>query len=271
MSTIIDAKGKPCPTPVILAKQAMAAGEHSFTVLVDNTTAVENLKRLAGNQGFGAAVTQGEGVFSVAFTRTGCAACEEAVSAPLPAPGGDWAVFVGRDIIGDGDRELGANLMRMFFYTLVQGEDKPGAVLFMNAGVRLPTLDEQIPAHEQQEGQAHQKQDDGNENHSGQTDDAQCEQRNHGISPPFDGTSLPHPDKSVLKAFLKSDKKSPASGGGAVPSAPDAGAFFCVPVRPNGFHKSLASRLLSRQNVMDIRWMHRINALGHEEMGRTVM
>ena len=106
MSTIIDAKGKPCPTPVILAKQAMAAGEHSFTVLVDNTTAVENLKRLAGNQGFGAAVTQGEGVFSVAFTRTGCAACEEAVSAPLPAPGGDWAVFVGRDIIGDGDREL---------------------------------------------------------------------------------------------------------------------------------------------------------------------
>ena len=133
MSTIIDAKGKPCPTPVILAKQAMAAGEHSFTVLVDNTTAVENLKRLAGNQGFGAAVTQGEGVFSVAFTRTGCAACEEAVSSPMPAPGGDWAVFVGRDIIGDGDRELGANLMRMFFYTLAQGEDKPGAVLFMKA------------------------------------------------------------------------------------------------------------------------------------------
>ena len=33
--------------------------------------------------------------------------------------------------------------MRMFFYTLAQGEDKPGAVLFMNAGVRLPTLDEQ--------------------------------------------------------------------------------------------------------------------------------
>lgn len=86
MSTIIDAKGKPCPTPVILAKQAMAAGEHSFTVLVDNATAVENLKRLAGNQGFGAAVTQGEGVFSVAFTRTGCAACEEAVSAPRPPP-----------------------------------------------------------------------------------------------------------------------------------------------------------------------------------------
>ena len=54
-------------------------------------------------------------------------------------------------------------------------------------------------------------------------------------------------------------------------SGENGAEFFCVPVRPNGFHKSLASRLLSRQNVMDIRWMHRINALGHEEMGRTVM
>lgn len=147
MSPIIDARGKACPTPVIMAKKAISAGESTFTVLVDNTTAVENLKRLAANQGFDAAAAEAEGVFSVAFTRTGCAACEEAVNAPLPAPGGDWAVFVGRDIIGDGDRELGTNLMRMFFYTLSQGEDKPGAVLFMNAGVKLPTLDEQVAEH----------------------------------------------------------------------------------------------------------------------------
>ena len=147
MSPIIDARGKACPTPVIMAKKAISAGESTFTVLVDNTTAVENLKRLAENQGFDAAVTEKEGEFGLAFTRTGCAACEEAVNAPLPAPGGDWAVFVGRDIIGDGDRELGTNLMRMFFYTLAQGEDKPGAVLFMNAGVKLPTLDEQVADH----------------------------------------------------------------------------------------------------------------------------
>ena len=147
MSPIIDARGKACPTPVIMAKKAISAGESTFTVLVDNTTAVENLKRLAANQGFDAAVTEQGGAFHLAFVRTGCAACEEAVNSPLPAPGGGWAVFVGRDIIGDGDRELGTNLMRMFFYTLSQGEDKPGAVLFMNAGVKLPTLDEQVVEH----------------------------------------------------------------------------------------------------------------------------
>ena len=147
MSPIIDARGKACPTPVIMAKKAISAGESSFTVLVDNTTAVENLKRLAANQGFDAAAAEAEGVFSVAFTRTGCAACEEAVNSPLPAPGGDWAVFVGRDIIGDGDRELGTNLMRMFFYTLAQSDDLPRSVLFMNAGVKLPTEDEQVIEH----------------------------------------------------------------------------------------------------------------------------
>ena len=148
MSQIIDAKGKPCPTPVLMAKKAMAEGAETFTILVDNQTAVENLKRLADNQGFTAAVREENGTYALDFAKgEGCTACEEAVSSPLPAPGADWAVFVGRDIIGDGDRELGTNLMRMFFYTLTQSEDKPGAVLFMNAGVKLPTLDEQVAEH----------------------------------------------------------------------------------------------------------------------------
>ena len=148
MSYLVDAKGKPCPTPVIMAKKAMAEGHDTFTVLVDNPTAVENLKRLADNQGFAVAVREEGGTYALDFAKgEGCSACEEAINAPLPAAGGDWAVFVGRDIIGDGDRELGTNLMRMFFYTLAQEEDKPGAVLFMNAGVKLPTLDEQVAHH----------------------------------------------------------------------------------------------------------------------------
>ena len=56
-------------------------------------------------------------------------------------------MFVGRDIIGAGDRELGGNLMRMYFYTLAQGDDIPAAVLFMNDGVKLPARDEQVADH----------------------------------------------------------------------------------------------------------------------------
>lgn len=146
---LIDARGKACPIPVILAKQAISDGADAFTIQVDNTTAVENLKRLAGNQGFTASVREGDGAYSLDFARAGaaCPACEAEVDSPLPAPSRHYTVFVGRDIIGSGDRELGGNLMRMFFYTLAQGEDKPGAVLFMNAGVKLPTLDEQVAEH----------------------------------------------------------------------------------------------------------------------------
>lgn len=146
MSHIIDAKGKPCPQPVILAKQAIAAGEGAFTVEVDNPTAVGNLQRLAASQGYAVqAEERAGGVFALAFERTGeAAACCEAVEAAQPKT---YTVFVGRDIIGDGDRELGANLMRMFFYTLLQSDDLPQSICFMNAGAKLPACDEQVAGH----------------------------------------------------------------------------------------------------------------------------
>ena len=146
MTKRIDAKGKACPMPVILAKKEIDGGCAAFVVEVDNETAVKNLQKLAESQGYASAVSGGEGSYEVAFSGDPNAVPEAAVPDRAEA-GGSWALFVGKETIGAGSDELGGNLMRMFFYTLVQGEDKPGAVLFMNAGVRLPTLDEQIPAH----------------------------------------------------------------------------------------------------------------------------
>ena len=37
--------------------------------------------------------------------------------------------------------------MKMFFYTLSEDEDLPKAVLFMNDGVKVPTLNEQAIEH----------------------------------------------------------------------------------------------------------------------------
>lgn len=54
----IDAKGKPCPQPVILAIRALDALQASETlqVQVDNEAAVENLKRMAQKKGAAADV-----------------------------------------------------------------------------------------------------------------------------------------------------------------------------------------------------------------------
>ena len=143
---MIDARGKNCPIPVVLAQKAIAAGETAFTVRVDNAAAVKNLKRLAESRGYQAhPVGDGEG-FAVTFAASGTPTAQ-AASPSQHAAAGDWTVFAGRDCIGDGDRELGSSLMRMFFYTLTQGDELPGTILFMNAGVKLPTLDAQVAEH----------------------------------------------------------------------------------------------------------------------------
>ena len=49
----IDARGKACPEPVIMTKKALAdSWPDPVTVLVDNETARDNVRRMAENAGF---------------------------------------------------------------------------------------------------------------------------------------------------------------------------------------------------------------------------
>ena len=142
MSVTIDALGKACPMPVVLAKQALDRGEEDVIVLVDNQTAVENLTRLAGSQGMEAQTTpQGEH-FAVRISGERIPAPAPEPACVLPAAAGGCTVFIGRDQIGGGSEELGRNLMKMFLYTLAQSDVPPACLLFMNAGVTLPAGEE---------------------------------------------------------------------------------------------------------------------------------
>ena len=129
--------------PVILAKKEIDAGNTSFVVAVDNEVAVENLKRLAESQNYQASVETKDGNFHVTFTGDGAAApCAEQDGKPA-----NWALFVGKDFIGDGSVELGTSLMTMFFYTLAESNDAPRYILFMNSGVKLPVENDQVVEH----------------------------------------------------------------------------------------------------------------------------
>ncbi|RGX53302.1 sulfurtransferase-like selenium metabolism protein YedF [Anaerotruncus sp. AF02-27] len=141
----VDAKGKNCPIPVILAKKEIDAGARAFTVLVDNPAAVENLTRLADSQGYAIDAAEADGVYTVSFSIAGGPVCE---AQPILRPkNGSWSVFVPRDTIGDGDPELGTSLIKMYFYTIAQSDDPPASILFINAGVKLPVFDDQIVEH----------------------------------------------------------------------------------------------------------------------------
>lgn len=147
MKKFIDAKGKACPMPVIIAKKEIDAGVKFFEIEVDNKIAVENLKKLANSQGFTTTIEENNGNFKVNFSN-GCEECEEVLAkVEGKKPLGNWSIFVNKEIIGAGNEELGQSLMKMFLYTISEGEDLPKSILFMNGGVKVPTLNEQAVEH----------------------------------------------------------------------------------------------------------------------------
>ena len=147
MKKFIDAKGKACPMPVIIAKKEIDAGVKFFEIEVDNKIAVENLKKLANSQGFTTTIEENNGNFKVNFSN-GCEECEEVLAkVEGKKPLGNWSIFVNKEIIGAGNEELGQSLMKMFLYTISEGEDLPKSILFMNCGVKVPTLNEQAVEH----------------------------------------------------------------------------------------------------------------------------
>ena len=137
----IDAMGKACPQPVIMAKKEIDGGCRDLTVLVDNKTAVENLTRLGNSAGM--TVTTGETAQGLFVRLTGEGKIVENPVIACPTTGNGYAVFIGKDVVGAGERELGYNLMKMALYTLAQGDSVPAHVLFMNDGVKLPAGEEQ--------------------------------------------------------------------------------------------------------------------------------
>lgn len=149
MSKLIDAVGKACPIPVIMTKKEIDNGEENLVIKVDNKIAVENLKKLATSTGFIVEVKADNAIFFVALSKE-CEECntmlEELVNENT-VPKSDYVVFVGKEYIGEGNEELGKNLMRMFFYTLTESKELPTHILLMNGGVKLATLDDQTVEH----------------------------------------------------------------------------------------------------------------------------
>lgn len=47
--SLIDARGRSCPEPVLITKKSLELHSEGIKVLVDNTTARDNIKRFAGN------------------------------------------------------------------------------------------------------------------------------------------------------------------------------------------------------------------------------
>ena len=136
MAEKIDARGRPCPQPVLLTRDALQ--EHDrVVVVVDNETAQRNVARMAESSGCTVAVTaQDDGIY-LHIVRT--ASPEPAVLAPTASnpAAGPLVLVVPCDEMGRGDAELGQILIRGCFHALGEVEPLPDTVIFLNSGVRL--------------------------------------------------------------------------------------------------------------------------------------
>lgn len=137
----LDAAGKACPIPVIMAKKELDNGTQALEIIVDGQTQIDNLERLANAYGRPiSSVTDGD-KFLVSFADGDGKVPESASSFADES----YAVFFNKASVGSGDAELGLNLAKMAIFTLSEGEKIPSYVLFMNEGVKLTTgIEEQI-------------------------------------------------------------------------------------------------------------------------------
>lgn len=144
MNTKIDATGKQCPIPVVMATKELNAATEAGTleVQVDNEVAVQNLLRLAAGRGLQAVSEKlEEKLFKVVITVDGKAPVEaedekEAVCCPDKRSGA--IAVISSDRMGSGNDELGKVLIKGFIYALTQLETLPRTVIFYNGGASIP-------------------------------------------------------------------------------------------------------------------------------------
>ena len=138
---IVDARGLSCPQPVVLAKQALESNKQ-VKVIVDNETALENVKRLGNKLGCDVKVEKKKDkTYEINLKRKAGATDtkEEFVHSysTTPAISGPFVIVFAEDKMGRGNDELGAVLIKAFLHTVAGQAQKPDVMIFYNTGVKL--------------------------------------------------------------------------------------------------------------------------------------
>ena len=131
MAVEVDARGLACPLPVINTRNAMEEIEEGdITVVIERSEGRQNVQRFAESQGCAVEVEEKGGLYYIHIHK------EKTEREAAPAQSGD-VIFITTDVLGTGNPELGAILMKAFLNTLWDTSPKPQKILFLNDGVRL--------------------------------------------------------------------------------------------------------------------------------------
>lgn len=136
----IDTRGLLCPAPLIQTKKAIkeAQGGETLEVLLDNETACQNVSSYLKELGINTDVVLNEDIQHIRFTVPD--QVDETVNAEsfckTPA-NNNYVVVLKSEIMGEGDPQLGALLMRAFINSLKETDQLPSSIILYNSGVKL--------------------------------------------------------------------------------------------------------------------------------------
>ena len=143
----IDARGKACPIPVMMAEEALSKiGEGILEVLVDNEESALNVTGYASQNGmFAETMKEGKSwkVKVVKGYTCQVQSSESKGTGEKQEAKKTLLLIVGTDSLGK-DEELGKKLMKGFFDTMKVYKQLPHTLFFLNAGVKLTTVNDDI-------------------------------------------------------------------------------------------------------------------------------
>ena len=148
MARTIDVRGVACPGPVIEPRAAMAETHSEIVTIVDDEVAAHNVTRMAEKAGWRVRrEMKTDGIYLHLAAEAVTPASEDAPAQAGAAPAGPTVLFVKSDRMGLGDDELGQVLIRGFFHALLELDEPPATIIFLNSGVKLaiddsPVLDD---------------------------------------------------------------------------------------------------------------------------------
>jgi len=144
MAETINAAGLPCPEPVIRTRKALQ-NHNVVDVIVDNETALENVKRLGEKEGCTIdTAPQSDGTWILSLTRKGVVKEVKGSAESTPSAKGQTVVVISEDRMGRGNDELGYVLIRGFIHTLLELDTLPDTLIFYNTGVKLAADDSEV-------------------------------------------------------------------------------------------------------------------------------
>ncbi|MEW6162418.1 MAG: sulfurtransferase-like selenium metabolism protein YedF [Nitrospirota bacterium] len=142
---IIDARGIGCPKPVMMTEEALSKiDEGMIEILVDNKASAENLTRFARKNGFYPEITKEDTYWRVKIAKGYvCKVSAEEKTEIVKETGEDLLLIIATDTMGK-EEGLGKILMKAFFETIKAYKELPHTIFFLNTGVKLTTLDEEM-------------------------------------------------------------------------------------------------------------------------------